>query len=123
MISVCMDHCLFGTSYHAIAFQLFCRHQQQQLLMQLVTRWLLPLSIHLEMLVALLGNFGDIFYAISCLTSCNCDLTCLIYNNYGRLLSIAEEILAAFLSKAMGTAVDWVQMPGMKVLITFIPFP
>lgn len=51
------------------------------------------------------------------LTSCKVDLHCLIYNNYGRLLSIAEEILAAFLSKATGTAVDWVQMPGMKVLI------
>lgn len=34
----------------------------------------------------------------------------------GRLLSIAEETLAEFLSKATGTAVDWVQMPGMKVL-------
>lgn len=33
-----------------------------------------------------------------------------------RLLSIAEETLAEFLSKATGTAVDWVQMPGMKVL-------
>jgi len=33
----------------------------------------------------------------------------------GRLLSIAEENLAEFLSKATGTAVDWVQMPGMKV--------
>ena len=33
----------------------------------------------------------------------------------GRLLSIAEETLAEFLSKATGTAVDWVQMPGMKV--------
>ncbi|KAA3489548.1 homeobox-leucine zipper protein REVOLUTA-like [Gossypium australe] len=32
----------------------------------------------------------------------------------GRLLSIAEETLAEFLSKATGTAVDWVQMPGMK---------
>lgn len=32
-----------------------------------------------------------------------------------RLLSIAEEALAEFLSKATGTAVDWVQMPGMKV--------
>ncbi|KAL0417720.1 UNVERIFIED_CONTAM: Homeobox-leucine zipper protein REVOLUTA [Sesamum radiatum] len=30
------------------------------------------------------------------------------------LLSIAEETLAEFLSKATGTAVDWVQMPGMK---------
>ncbi|XP_022969629.1 homeobox-leucine zipper protein REVOLUTA-like [Cucurbita maxima] len=30
------------------------------------------------------------------------------------LLSIAEEILAAFLSKATGTAIDWVQLPGMK---------
>jgi hypothetical protein len=33
-----------------------------------------------------------------------------------RLLSIAEETLAEFLSKATGTAVDWVQMPGMKVI-------
>lgn len=31
------------------------------------------------------------------------------------LLSIAEETLAEFLSKATGTAVEWVQMPGMKV--------
>ncbi|KAJ4825401.1 Homeobox-leucine zipper protein ATHB-8 [Turnera subulata] len=30
------------------------------------------------------------------------------------LLSIAEETLAQFLSKATGTAVEWVQMPGMK---------
>lgn len=30
------------------------------------------------------------------------------------LLSIAEETLTAFLSKATGTAVEWVQMPGMK---------
>ncbi|KAJ4910967.1 Homeobox-leucine zipper protein REVOLUTA [Raphanus sativus] len=30
------------------------------------------------------------------------------------LISIAEETLAEFLSKATGTAVDWVQMPGMK---------
>ncbi|CAA6655259.1 unnamed protein product [Spirodela intermedia] len=30
------------------------------------------------------------------------------------LQSIAEETLAEFLSKATGTAVDWVQMPGMK---------
>lgn len=33
-----------------------------------------------------------------------------------RLLSIAEETLAEFLSKATGTAVEWVQMPGMKVI-------
>ena len=32
-----------------------------------------------------------------------------------RLLSIAEEALGEFLSKAKGTAVDWVQIPGMKV--------
>lgn len=38
---------------------------------------------------------------------------------FGRLLSIAEETLAEFLSKATGTAVDWVQMPGMKVFIYF----
>ncbi|KAL8170554.1 LOW QUALITY PROTEIN: hypothetical protein V2J09_022358 [Rumex salicifolius] len=30
------------------------------------------------------------------------------------LVSIAEETLAEFLSKATGTAVEWVQMPGMK---------
>ncbi|MBA0851474.1 hypothetical protein Goshw_020497 [Gossypium schwendimanii] len=34
--------------------------------------------------------------------------------NPAGLLSIAEETLAEFLSKATGTAVDWVQMPGMK---------
>ncbi|XP_039017426.1 homeobox-leucine zipper protein REVOLUTA-like isoform X2 [Hibiscus syriacus] len=35
-------------------------------------------------------------------------------NNPAGLLSIAEETLAEFLSKATGTAIDWVQMPGMK---------
>ncbi|RXH83652.1 hypothetical protein DVH24_005905 [Malus domestica] len=35
-------------------------------------------------------------------------------NNPAGLLSVAEETLAEFLSKATGTAVDWVQMPGMK---------
>ena len=35
--------------------------------------------------------------------------------SFPRLLSIAEETLAEFLSKATGTAVEWVQMPGMKV--------
>ncbi|GAA0172301.1 homeodomain transcription factor [Lithospermum erythrorhizon] len=30
------------------------------------------------------------------------------------LLSIAEETVTEFLSKATGTAVEWVQMPGMK---------
>ena len=33
------------------------------------------------------------------------------------LLAIAEETLAEFLSKATGTAVDWVQMIGMKVTV------
>ncbi|KAI7746640.1 hypothetical protein M8C21_013284 [Ambrosia artemisiifolia] len=37
-------------------------------------------------------------------------------NNPAGLLSIAEETLAEFLSKATGTAVDWVQMPGMKIV-------
>lgn len=37
-----------------------------------------------------------------------------------RLMSIAEETLAEFLSKATGTAVEWVQMLGMKV--TLVPF-
>jgi hypothetical protein len=32
-----------------------------------------------------------------------------------RLMSIAEETLTEFLSKATGTAVEWVQMPEMKV--------
>lgn len=36
---------------------------------------------------------------------------------FSRLLSIAEETLAEFLSKATGTAVEWVQMPGMKVYL------
>ncbi|KAL4283032.1 hypothetical protein GQ457_16G011440 [Hibiscus cannabinus] len=35
-------------------------------------------------------------------------------NNPAGLLSIAEETLAEFLSKATRTVVDWVQMPGMK---------
>ncbi|KAM0937272.1 putative transcription factor & lipid binding HD-SAD family [Dioscorea sansibarensis] len=35
-------------------------------------------------------------------------------NNPAGLLAIAEETLAEFLSKATGTAVDWVQMVGMK---------
>lgn len=35
-------------------------------------------------------------------------------NSPAGLLSVAEETLAEFLSKATGTAVNWVQMPGMK---------
>ncbi|XP_042434016.1 homeobox-leucine zipper protein HOX32-like [Zingiber officinale] len=35
-------------------------------------------------------------------------------NNPAGLLAIAEETLTEFLSKATGTAVDWVQMVGMK---------
>ncbi|XP_074571506.1 homeobox-leucine zipper protein HOX32-like [Curcuma longa] len=35
-------------------------------------------------------------------------------NNPAGLLAIAEETMAEFLSKATGTAVDWVQMVGMK---------
>ncbi|KAL7085004.1 hypothetical protein ACP275_14G256100 [Erythranthe tilingii] len=35
-------------------------------------------------------------------------------NNPAGLVSIAEETLAEFLAKATGTAVDWVQLPGMK---------
>ena len=34
-------------------------------------------------------------------------------------MSIAEETLTEFLSKATGTAVEWVQMPGMKVTTLF----
>ncbi|EAY78948.1 hypothetical protein OsI_34053 [Oryza sativa Indica Group] len=36
-------------------------------------------------------------------------------SNPSGLLTIAEETLTEFLSKATGTAVDWVPMPGMKV--------
>ena len=43
-----------------------------------------------------------------------------IFEFYSRLLSIAEETLAEFLSKATGTAVEWVQMPGMKVILKSI---
>ena len=46
----------------------------------------------------------------------DCCHVLLVFFVLGRLLSIAEETLAEFLSKATGTAVDWVQMPGMKVL-------
>lgn len=38
--------------------------------------------------------------------------------SYFSLLTIAEETLAEFLSKATGTAVEWVQMVGMKVIIS-----
>eukprot|EP00249_Psilotum_nudum_P009636 c22059_g2_i1 orf=513-1148(+) len=31
-----------------------------------------------------------------------------------RLMAIAEDTLTEFLAKATGTAVDWIQMPGMK---------
>ncbi len=33
----------------------------------------------------------------------------------GRLLSIAEETVTEFVAKATGTAIDWIQLPGMKV--------
>jgi hypothetical protein len=35
----------------------------------------------------------------------------------GRLLSIAEETVTEFISKATGTAIDWIQLPGMKVSV------
>lgn len=38
------------------------------------------------------------------------------------LLSIAEETLTEFLSKATGTAVEWVQMPGMKVPLKILVY-
>ena len=40
---------------------------------------------------------------------------CILNFTFVSLLAIAEETLAEFLSKATGTAVDWVQMIGMKV--------
>jgi hypothetical protein len=39
---------------------------------------------------------------------------------FSRLLSIAEETLTDFLAKATGTAVDWIQLPGMKVRTPFL---
>ncbi|RZR70520.1 hypothetical protein BHM03_00000363, partial [Ensete ventricosum] len=39
-----------------------------------------------------------------------------------RVISIAEETLSEFLSKATGTAVEWVQMPGMKVWTSLFDF-
>lgn len=35
-------------------------------------------------------------------------------------MSIAEETLTEFLSKATGTTFEWIQMPGMKVLTTLL---
>ncbi|MCO5561856.1 hypothetical protein L7F22_015481 [Adiantum nelumboides] len=34
--------------------------------------------------------------------------------SFAGIMSLAEEILSEFLSKATGTAIDWIQMPGMK---------
>ncbi|KAA8521850.1 hypothetical protein F0562_012528 [Nyssa sinensis] len=57
-------------------------------------------------------------------TSCESVVTCGLHHltpqhpprdaSPAGLLSIAEETLTEFLSKATGTAVEWVQMPGMK---------
>lgn len=43
----------------------------------------------------------------------------IVFCMFSRLMSIAEETLTEFLSKATGTAVEWVQMPGMKVTARF----
>jgi len=43
-------------------------------------------------------------------------------SNPSGLLSIAEETLSEFLSKATGTAIDWVQLPGMKVICQLCSF-
>jgi len=40
-----------------------------------------------------------------------------LFECISRLLSIADETLTEFISKATGTAVEWVQMPGMKVIL------
>jgi hypothetical protein len=45
-----------------------------------------------------------------------------LFHFWARLLAIAEETLTEFLSKATGTAIDWVQMPGMKVIDNFRVF-
>lgn len=81
--------------------------------MLVVIQWLLLLNIKWEMLLTLLGNmealkFVWFFYHEAFPDS-------FFYYHPCRLLSIAEETLTEFLSKATGTAVDWVQMPGMKV--------
>jgi homeobox-leucine zipper protein len=43
-------------------------------------------------------------------------------NSAGRLLALAEDTLTEFLAKATGTAVDWIQLPGMKVYIYISTF-
>ena len=71
------------------------------------------------MLTAQLGNYDYLLVLTSvfCFT-CLFDSLLFIYGVCS-LLAIAEETLAEFLSKATGTAVDWVQMVGMKVCARF----
>jgi hypothetical protein len=38
----------------------------------------------------------------------------------GSLLSIAEETVTEFVAKATGTAIDWIQLPGMKVCASLL---
>ena len=96
-----------------------CRPSQQlQMLMAMaMILRLLLLGVPWEMLIALLGNLRaydlraflfDLFILWSFLW-----LIFLLWSF--RFQSIAEETLTEFLSKATGTAVEWVQMPGMKV--------
>lgn len=90
--------------------------------MQAVILWSPLLNPLDEMLITQLGNFLNQLQICSFFLPINEHVLLVImpYVFYvlGRLLSIAEETLAEFLSKATGTAVDWVQMPGMKVLIS-----
>lgn len=68
------------------------------------------------MQITQLGNFFQsptFLRLLLCLHACKSDG---VLFHYGSLLAIAEETLAEFLSKATGTAVDWVQMVGMKVI-------
>lgn len=68
-------------------------------------------------MLALQGNRSLYFrflinFVLFALGTYNCFVTfCVCF----RLVSIAEETLTEFLSKATGTAVEWIQMPGMKV--------
>jgi hypothetical protein len=61
------------------------------------------------------GVFLEFYYCAQLGCYCACK-SYGVFFQYDSLLAIAEETLAEFLSKATGTAVDWVQMVGMKVI-------
>ena len=67
------------------------------------------------------GHDGPFLTCFCHLSSSNTLFFLLGHFSYS-LLAIAEETLAEFLSKATGTAVDWVQMVGMKVMYLLLSY-